>query len=418
MTIAVHEVMEMTSTLSGRFGHDLMSKSSTARMAYKSLLVKQLISVSEMDMYATQWRELDRRTTARMVWFQSHDWCHNWMSIHGKEGFEPRIIALFRGNRLTAVLPMMIETTTVGVRILRGLGEPHSQYANILTETGALIDEEIAILKKAILEISDADSLVLNLVPEDSPLQKILPASARTPEFDNSASQFVLEGIASGADFAAQRKTSVKKKTRKALDQLKARGSVEFTVVRPDDARYLPWVKQCLRFKSQWLSRTGRISTGLDFEDHSEFLAAVPHHQHHGQGPIISALTLEGKPIAIEIGFLHHGHYYCYLGGFDWSFRQVSPGKLQMEMTLAWLIDQGVHTFDLLANPSDYKSEYSNRTVALTSHAMAITRYGRVYASVWHGMLRPALKRAFKTLPADVRIGLSILRKLKLSYSA
>jgi CelD/BcsL family acetyltransferase involved in cellulose biosynthesis len=410
--------MAIKTTLGERFGDNFARKSLGIGFFRDSLLVKQLISVPEMDIYAEQWRDLDRRTTAPMVWFQSFEWCRNWMAVHGKGRFEPHIVLLFRGNVVTAVLPMMIETTPVGVRILRSLGEPHSQYANILTETGSLQDEELAILAKALHKIRGADGLVLNLVPEGSPLAKLLPEQSQSAELQNASQQFVFDGMSTGAEFTALRKSSIKKKMRKSMQQLQARGTVSFTVVRPNDARYLNWIKDCLRFKKQWLNRTGRISTGLEFAGHGAFLAALPQADGDGNGPVLSALLLDGKPVAIEIGFVQHGHYYSYIGGFDWSFRQLSPGKVQMEMTLAWLIDNGVRVFDLLANPSDYKADYSNRTVSLSGHAMSMTRYGKVYASVWQSLLRPALKHSFKMLPADLRVGVSILRKLELSYSA
>ena len=41
-------------------------------------------------------------------------------------------------------------------------------------------------------------------------------------------------------------------------------------------------------------------------------------------------MSLDGKAIAIEIGFIFKHHYYSYMGAFDLAWRDYSPGKVQM----------------------------------------------------------------------------------------
>jgi CelD/BcsL family acetyltransferase involved in cellulose biosynthesis len=150
----------------------------------------------------------------------------------------------------------------------------------------------------------------------------------------------------------------------------------------------------------------------LDQGDHAEFLAGLSGSPEDPDGPYLFALTAAGSPVAIEIGFLRNGHYYSYLGGFDWSLRHASPGKMQMEMTVSWLIDNGAKAFDLLANPTGYKEHWTNSTIALSGHVLNFTSAGRAYTGIWTRNLRPVIKKGFEALPADVRVGLGVVRKM------
>jgi CelD/BcsL family acetyltransferase involved in cellulose biosynthesis len=91
------------------------------------------------------------------------------------------------------------------------------------------------------------------------------------------------------------------------------------------------------------------------------------------------------------------------MGSFDWELRDLSPGKIQMEMTVCRLIDNGVYAYDLLANPADYKQSWSNREIVLKTFAIPFSWKGRAYAELWLNRLRPALKRTWGTVPVALR---------------
>jgi CelD/BcsL family acetyltransferase involved in cellulose biosynthesis len=73
-----------------------------------------------------------------------------------------------------------------------------------------------------------------------------------------------------------------------------------------------------------------------------------------------------------------------------------------MEMTVGWLIDNGVSIYDLLVNPADYKQSWSSRSLVVRCHAEALTWKGQLYVSTWLPAVRPALKRLHAHLP-DLR---------------
>ncbi|WJH40024.1 hypothetical protein N7E02_25735 [Aliirhizobium terrae] len=42
--------------------------------------------------------------------------------------------------------------------------------------------------------------------------------------------------------------------------------------------------------------------------------------------------------------------WYAYLGALDWALRHLSPGKVQMEMTVCRPIESGEEAYDLLGD--------------------------------------------------------------------
>lgn len=380
------------------------------------LLVRTLTSLEHMERVSEAWQKLEQASTAPLTWFQTYQWCSNWIRVHGNDEYWPRIYMLYEGNELVAIWPLMIEKSTTGIKILRSLGEPHSQYANILTRDGKLTDAQALILRSA-LPASRADTIVLNLVPEGSPLAKVMPATSETVELKNEAANLELAQFKKASDFLEAASKSLKKNRKRGLGILAREGEVHLQVFRPGTPKYDEYIKTCLELKAAWIGRTGRVSFGLAFQDHNSFLSSLPVGKDSSDGPIVFVLFAGKKPVAYELGFLHHTHYYCYLGSFVWRYRDASPGKIQMEMTIGWLIDHGAKSYDLLANPADYKKNFSSATVPLTGYAWSLTFAGRAHSVIWTRTVRPIVKRLHGKLPAEFRKGLNIVSKLELSNS-
>jgi hypothetical protein len=70
---------------------------------------------------------------------------------------------------------------------------------------------------------------------------------------------------------------------------------------------------------------------------------------------------------------------------------------------MEWLHGAGVAAYDLLGNPADYKSTWSDTTVPLHGFVTALTLRGRVVGPAWYGGLKPVLKRVYGSIPVPVR---------------
>jgi CelD/BcsL family acetyltransferase involved in cellulose biosynthesis len=127
-----------------------------------------LKNLEDMAKLESQWRQLDQASTADFVWFQSFEWCFRWMKHHGSSNCEPYVLMLMEQGEAVAILPLMRQGKRFGVTTLRILGEPHTQYANVLTRDGALTTEQQELLFSALQSAAEIDQLSLPLVPDNS----------------------------------------------------------------------------------------------------------------------------------------------------------------------------------------------------------------------------------------------------------
>jgi CelD/BcsL family acetyltransferase involved in cellulose biosynthesis len=348
------------------------------------------------------WQALDASSIADMVYFQSFDWCMAWMCVHAGQEHVPHVIMVRIDGQLMAVWPLMIERQLFGTRILRSLGSPHTQYGNILTATGSLSSPVVQALRNYLAVLKLADSLIVPYVPATSPLVQVLGLATRVSALDNDGTQFDIAGYTT---MAAHHQSLPKKRRyarQKTIAALGSIGPLTLHVLHPDDAGFAQALTTSLHQKDEWLANTGRMGSALASGEHETFLARLPKLGTH-DGAMVFVLKAGERVVATQVGFLQRGHYYYYLGSFDWSLRQFSPGSLIIEMILEWLAAREVRVFDLLGNPEGFKQRWATRPMALTGHMMNFSMKGALYATLWPRLLRPALKRMYLALPLAAR---------------
>ncbi len=353
-----------------------------------------LRNLADIDAARDDWATLENASSGRMVWFQSFDWCRTWIAIHGGKDFVPHVIVLLDGTRVCAIWPLMIARGPGGLRILTSLGEPHTQYANILSSEPTLSRTEADCLLATALQTKGVDALIANFVPEFSPLISVMPEASEIKELRNSTSQLHLAEFAASPEYGETGKKS-KKAWQRSEKVLREFGKISMEVQRPGHPEYADLVRKAVVEKENWVKRTGRISAGLRMGDHAVFLSAVPIAADGIDGPLLFVMKAGTLPFAFEVGFIQHGHYYRYLGSFDWTYRDASPGKVQIDSTIAWLVENEGKVFDLMGNPTDYKKRLSNVELELRSFSIPLTLKGRAYTQMWVRFIRPRLKSAY-----------------------
>ncbi len=100
--------------------------------APSKIVVKTLTTLDAVDELAEDWRALEA-LTPEATGFQSYLWCRNWIAASELSGIalEFRVVALRIEGRLAMLWPLQVERK-FGVRLLRWLGEPMTQYGDAL----------------------------------------------------------------------------------------------------------------------------------------------------------------------------------------------------------------------------------------------------------------------------------------------
>ncbi|NVP54123.1 GNAT family N-acetyltransferase [Rhizobium sp. DBTS2] len=372
-----------------------------------ALNVSVLTDRAAMEAIADDWRALEQRCEGGLSFFQGYMWCHSWAArfAGGAGGPRPFVATAWCAGRLIALWPLMQSGVAGALSRIEALGGTHTQYSNLLMDPDfAGLSETIADkLLAALVDRGDFDVALFEGVPDGSALATMMARANSVATVRNAASLLDLTGFASAEAYVAGLGKLQRRNRNRRRNHLARHGELRFSVVWPDDPAFAPTIQHALHLKRRWLTETGRLGLGLSQTGFGDFLAGLEGDRDSLSGACLSVLETGDRIAAVELGFLHGGHYYCYMGAFDWDLRDASPGKVQMEMTVCWLIDNGIATYDLLANPAGYKESWSNRTIGLSTYTIAPSWRGRFYARGWVATARPALKRGLEALAYRVR---------------
>lgn len=374
--------------------------------ALETAQLREVTTLAGIDDLREQWLSLERRHRGELAYFQTFDWCRNWVACIATTlpGVTPRIICVWKASRLIALVPAMVSRVAGGVRVLGPLGEPHTQYAGMLTDPSGFCPESVQLLKQFFCKPEGCDAVAFDLVPVHSPLVAIMPRKAQVSGYDNQSSSLDLAQFTDAEAFLQSQGHKRFRNRRKRRNRLERQaGELTFRVVWPGSDEFPALVHGCVDMKRRWLAETGRLSRGFAIEGYDRFLASLRGDEQGREGAVAFVLEAAGRPVAIEVSMIRNRHLYAYIGGFDWDLNKLSPGKVQMETTICWCIDNGIRAYDLLGNAAAYKDDWSNLTCELLAFNRAYTVRGWLYGSAWLNHVRPQLKTLFENLPAGVR---------------
>lgn len=160
--------------------------------------------------------------------------------------------------------------------------------------------------------------------------------------------------------YLAARSPKMRETIRRHLRRMEAAGAPEFRVFGPDEAAavlaWLPRLEEERRRRWQsgglppgWLA--GLVEAGLP--------AGVVR---------ASALRLDGRDIAWDVGLYLGGTYYGYVRGFDARFRALSPGSVHLCRLIEWLFASGAARLDFMLGAEAYKADWTDgEEVAISS---------------------------------------------------
>ena len=373
-------------------------------------------SGAQMDGIKGQWRELEIAQSLPYTYFQNFDWCRKWIannaideaSDSGKNpGCIIRIYAVYCDDALVMVWPLMIAKSGLGIKILTTLGEPLSQYSNFIYHPEKFDKQAGMKTWKCIRKHARVDAVTFNHYPKDSLLDKIVNRYGVNELSRRAASMLDLTQFESWEEYHSTLSRNNRKQRERRRKKLERIGPVKTSVHLAGTPEFEKLTTQALTMKLDWLSNTGRTNKDIEESATREFLlslnARIDEQTGRPDGAVIHALSVKDEVIALEIGMCLGGHYYSYLGAFDWDWREFSPGKVQIESAQKWAKEIGMETFDFLGDPSHYKVHWSDTQHRLVSKCVPLSLSGFVYCVTWKAYLRPAAKYLYQVVGINGR---------------
>lgn len=359
---------------------------------------------AEITAIAAQWRALEARVT-QPVFFQSHAWCshvlRNGAGDPAQDGIAPRIVCVHQAGELVGLWPLRL-MHQMGARLLTDLSDPYGQYADALiapeADAAAVFQSMLAVIRQA----GETDGLLLHKVRADAALAPFLAHHGKRAG-DSERAPFIR--LADHTSFEAFHLT-VNPKTRKNLrnnrNRLARVGEVMHEVV-VDPATRRQVINRAFDLRLELLEDRGHTSRAYNDPAFRNFVAALADDASGDLELLVMALSLQGRDLAIQWGFVHNGRYYAYVAARSTFHEDASPGRLHLAHVLATCMARGIAVADLLAPAAPYKLSWTSDATPIADWTLALTWRGRMVLDLWDKRLRPTARAVLLNLPLAVR---------------
>lgn len=342
-----------------------------------------------------EWNALFERAGRPDQIFQTFNWCWHWcnhfLADQPSRGRSTSLAVLTgrRGGRLVMVWPLVLERIGL-IRQLRWLGEPVSQYGDVLIEE---TPDRLGLL------LSAWQHIVISLAPSLAHLRKVrddavvAPLLARVGARQLARDEAPYLDLASAPDsptYELRYSKSAIRNRRRLMRRLEERGAV--AVDRPaqgDAAARLAGM--AIDMKRAWLKHRGIRSQALADARTRHFFRDVAGLAVHPVGCQVSAITSGGQPAALQISFACKGMLAIHVLVYALTFEKAGVGVLHIEEAIRQAFRDRVQRIDLLAPRDPYKTEWADGAVGVGDYAVPLTMTGRAYTRGYIELLRPRL---------------------------
>jgi CelD/BcsL family acetyltransferase involved in cellulose biosynthesis len=302
-------------------------------------------------------------------------------------------------GRLVLVWPLVLERVA-GLRRLAWMGDPVSQYGDVLVAAEADDHATFAAAWSFALTATRADFAHLRKVRDDSIAARALAHLNAKVIATEQAPYLDLSSIA-GTEACQQLLASKGRRNRRRHERrLADHGPITVHSSSGEAAAQL--ARDAIDLKRQSLAGKGQISRAFADDRFKAFFADVAAGCDRPIPCRIATLRSGSDTAAIQITLDCKGHRFLHVTVYVCAFEKFGAGALLLEREVQKSFEDGFAVFDLLAPLHPYKMEFASTTMPVRDYAVAATLRGRLYAATALSG-RQRAKRCVESLPAPLR---------------
>lgn len=358
-----------------------------------NLTLTLIDSRAAFDALEDDWNALFARAGRSVHVFQTFNWNWHWANQFLDD--KARRLAIVTGRRdgaLVMVWPLVMERSA-GLDVLAWMGEPVSQYGDVLAVPGPAMMPMLRDAWAFITATLKPDLARLGKTRADATVAPLLAELGALSTQQLEAPYLDLASAPTWAAYEERYSTKTRKNRRRLYRRLEEQGAVAITQLAPGEEAASA-AAHAIALKRAWIAGKGLVSPAIASARTQRFFTAVALAHDRPTGARVSVLTCGGRTAAIEIAFACQDRLAIHVMAYDPAYEKAAAGVLLLERLLADSLEAGVATYDLLAPGDGYKKDWADGAVRVDDFAIAATWRGRAYAQAWLGWLRPRLKAA------------------------
>ena len=387
----------------------LAERPSAAAKPQRTLDFAVVATVAGLEAIAGDWNDLFDKAARPEHVFQAFGWVWHWtrhyLDPNGRRGPKLAVVTGRRDGRLVLVMPLVVERRA-GLRQLSWLGEPVSQYGDVLAAPEASQVETLAEAWRFAVAQTSADLANLRRVRSDATVAPLLAHLGMAVTATEEAPYLCFQRAASAEAYHAGMPSKARQKNRRRqMRRLQERGTVTFET-HSGTAEAGRLAVYAVLLKRAWLGSRDRISLALADERFARFFADVTESRVHPVRCDVLALRSANEIAAMQIVLENKGVRFLHVAVYAPKFEKAGVGSLLLENSLADCYRGDVRCLDLLPPRHEYKMDFADGVTLVHDHAVALTMAGRAYTAGYLGMRRK-LKARIETMPAPARRALA-----------
>jgi hypothetical protein len=276
----------------------------------------------------------------------------------------PKILCAIEKNELVGIAPL--RTTHKGLKgpfgynIIEPLTNGDTDYTGLI-----MADQREQCLYEFFIQLyseKNWDLMYFSDLPQTSPTLILIKNAINIPKFEIEKGAICpfIEIPTSKEELLASLNKKLEKKLRKSLTKLEREhgrvelknyyeiGSLEQTIQILINLHQKRWTTRGIsgRFVNN-KSRNITLQTAKYFAE-KDWLR-------------LYFLTINDKPVAVELNLEYKGKMYCHLKGFDINYYKYRVGSLLTLKVLEKCIEKGITEYDLMQGEDSYKFEWTNK---------------------------------------------------------
>ena len=352
----------------------------------------------------TEWNDLFWRAGRGAQIFQTFNWNWHWCNHYLAASADApapslAIVTGRRDGRLVMVWPLVSERVA-GLSQLAWMGDPVSQYGDVLVEPEAvpLLGEAWCFIARQL----KPDLVRLRKVRDDAVIARLLGDLNAFPAERREAPYLDLSSAADFSVFERRYSPRSRRNRRRLARRLQELGPMEFERCR-EGPRARELTVAAVELKRDWLKERGLVSPALADPRFASFFADVAQGATRPTGCEVHALTSDGEVAAIEITLRCLDRIVMHVIVFNLKYEKAGAGVLLLEESIAQAFGTDARAYDLLSPADGYKLAWADAVMGVTDWVIPLSAKGWVFARLYLGLARPALKAALGAMPASLR---------------
>ena len=339
-------------------------------------------TIEEFDDLAQPWQALEQQVEGVLP-FQTFAWNRAWWDVFAVTGptrrDQLRLSAFWVDGRLVGVLPLFQSVYGLGPLALFAYQRPFGADPNLTEIRTPLVlpaYREAVMAHWFTLIGRSSANCAMDLVFAPGALADQDEATRRAGLRcfqQRYVPNFVLDLPDSWDTFRAGLKRNIKESLRRCYNSLAREGLRHDLQVLDTPADILA---QLPAFYQLHGSRAAQTDTVLhpDYFDnpaHRAFIDMLASDRHGSTSMRLFCLRIEGKPVAMRLGFEQPGSLYLYYSGYDLAFAKYSVMTTLVAESLRWAIQKGLKQVNLSIGEDVSKTRWSPREVAYSEYLAA-----------------------------------------------